>query len=172
MHNVFLSLGSNVDDKEKNILNAIKLIDKIPEIRIMKGSSLYETEPVGFKKQEYFFNIILEIYTNLSPFELLQKLKDIELRLGKNIKMRWGPRSIDIDILYCGNEIIESKELTIPHPMINERRFVLVPTAEIAGNFLCPRTKLKISDIIKNCKKGEKVLKIKNWEELLSLKGK
>jgi len=92
--------------------------------------------------------------------------------LGKNIKMRWGPRSIDIDILYCGNEIIESKELTIPHPMINERRFVLVPTAEIAGNFLCPKTKLKISDIIKNCKKDEKVLKIKSWEELLSLIGK
>jgi len=86
MHNVFLSLGSNVADKEENIINAIKLIDKIPEIRIIKGSSLYETEPVGFKKQEYFFNIILEIYTNLSPFELLQKLKDIEFRLGKILK--------------------------------------------------------------------------------------
>lgn len=172
MPNVFLSLGSNIDDKEKNILNAIKLMGKIPEIRIIKGSSLYETEPVGFKKQEYFFNIVLEIYTDLSPFELLQKLKDIESKLGKNIKMRWGSRSIDIDILYCGNEIIESKELTIPHPMINERRFVLIPTAEIAGNFLCPKTKLKISDIIKNCKKDEKVLKIKSWEELLSLIGK
>lgn len=169
MPNVFLSLGSNFGDKEKNILSAVKLIEKIPEIKIIKGSSIYETEPVGFKEQEYFFNMVLEIYTDLSPFKLLQKLEDIEDRLGKNIKRRWGPRSIDIDILFYGDQIIEGKELTIPHPLINERRFVLIPMAEIAGDFLCPKTKLKITDIIKNCKEDESVLRIKSFEEMFSL---
>jgi len=92
--------------------------------------------------------------------------------MGKNIKTRWGPRTIDIDILYYNSDMIETEELTIPHPLINERRFVLIPLTEIADDFLCPRTNLKISDITNNCKKKESVVSINKWEELISLKKK
>ncbi len=160
MHDVYLSLGSNIDDREKNIINAIKLLGKI--LTIKKVSSIYETEPVGFKEQEYFYNLVLKVFTDLTPFELLQSIEQIENKLGKKIKRRWGPRSIDIDILYYGNEIIESEELIIPHSLINERRFVLIPMSEIAEEFVCPRTNLKISEILKNYKKEESVIKIKN----------
>jgi len=160
MHDVYLSLGSNIDDREKNIINAIKLLGKI--LTIKKVSSIYETEPVGFKEQKYFYNLVLKVFTDLTPFELLQSVEQIENKLGKKIKRRWGPRSIDIDILYYGNEIIESEELTVPHPLINERRFVLVPMSEIAEEFVCPKTNLKVSDILKNCKNEESVIKIKN----------
>ncbi len=159
MPDVFLSLGSNIGDREKNILTAIKLIGEISSIR--KVSSLYETEPVGFKEQEYFYNVVLKIYTELLPLELLPELKYYESKLGKKIQRRFGPRSIDIDVLYYGREIIESVELTIPHPGINERRFVLVPLTEIDDDFICPKTKLKISDIMKNCNNVESVKKIK-----------
>jgi len=170
MPEVFLSFGSNLGDREKNILDAIRLIDEISDIKIIRGSSLYEAEPVGFKKQNYFFNIVLRIHTNLSPFELLREIENIERKLGKDIKRKWGPRKIDIDILYYDRDIIKTEKLTIPHPLINERMFVLVPMMEIASDFICPKTKMKISDIKGNCNKKDSVANVKKWEELVLFK--
>lgn len=167
MPEVFLSFGSNLGNREKNILSAIELLKKISDIKVLSGSSIYETEPIGFKEQNYFFNIVLKIQTNLSPFELLREIEKIEKLLGKNIEKKWGPRTIDIDILYYDKDIIETEKLTIPHPLINERMFVLVPMMEITGDFICPKTKLKISDIKRNCKKEDSVVKVKKWEELV-----
>lgn len=167
MSEVFLSFGSNLGDREKNILDAIKLLNEISDIKVIRGSSLYETEPLGFKEQNYFFNIVLRIHTNLSPFELLREIENIEKILGKNIKRKWGPRIIDIDILYYDEDIIETEKLTVPHPLINERMFVLIPMMEIASDFICPKTKLKISNIIRNCNKKDTVVMIKKWEELI-----
>ena len=167
MPEVFLSLGSNIGNREDNILDAVKYLYKIPEVEIIKSSSLYETEPVGFKEQEYFYNIFLKIYTELSPFTLLRRTKEIENKMGKSIKRRWGPRIIDIDILYYNNKIIRERELIVPHPSINKRRFILIPMAEIASEFYCPFTKSKISDIIQRCKSTESVIKLKSRENLI-----
>ena len=168
MFETFLSLGSNIGKRENNILQAIILLREISEIEIITGSSLYETEPLGFKEQEHFLNIVLKLNTRLSPFALIRKIENIEDKMGKTIKRRWGPRIIDIDILYYDNKIVKEKKLTIPHPRIHERIFVLIPMMEIAGDFLCPLTSLKITDIMDNCKGSESVVKLKSWEEIIS----
>lgn len=168
MAEVYLGLGSNIGDREKYIADALILLQNDADIKLITGSSLYETEPVGFKEQDCFLNIVIKIRTHTPPHNLLIRLKDIENTLGKNIKKKWGPRTIDIDILYYGNEIIQDEELTIPHPLINGRRFVLVGLAEIAGGFICPGTLVSIDEIIKSVKETESVVKIKSWEEFVS----
>lgn len=168
MAEVYLGLGSNIGDREKYIADALILLHNYADIRLITGSSLYETEPVGFKEQDCFLNIVIKIRTHMPPHNLLNRLKDIENTLGKHIKKKWGPRTIDIDILYYGNEIIQDEELTIPHPLINNRKFVLVGLAEIAGDFICPRTLESINEIMKSCNKTESVVKIKSWGKLVS----
>lgn len=169
MADVFISLGSNIGDREKYIAEAIKHIKKDSDIELIDGSSLYETEPVGYRKQDHFLNIVIKILTQLLPVNLLNRLKRIENILGKNIKEKWGPRTIDIDILYYDDIIIQEKELTIPHPLINERMFVLIPLAEIVGNLSCPKTHMCVTEIMKKCKNTDSVVKVKSWREIISL---
>ncbi len=167
MAEVYLGLGSNIGDREKYIADVLILFHNDADIRLITGSSLYETEPVGYTEQDCFLNIVIKIRTHMSPHNLLNRLKDIENTLGKHIKKKWGPRTIDIDILYYGNEIIQDEELTIPHPLINNRRFVLVGLAEIAGGFICPKTLVSIDEIMKSCNKTGSVVKVKNWGKLM-----
>jgi len=161
---VFLSLGSNVGDRENNLRKAVDMIGDNPHINILEVSSIYETEPMYLKDQNSFYNVVLQAHTGieLGPFEMMGFLKGIEFGFGrKRTKKKYGPRIIDIDLLYYGEIVIESDFLTLPHPGIEERKFVLVPLSEIA-----PELKIKsrnIGKFIADCNLTEKVKLIKNW---------
>ncbi len=135
---VFLGLGSNIGKKRKNLLNAIELLKNHPKIYVKDTSKFYSSPPYGFEEQESFINCVVEILTDLTPDELIVELKNMERVLGRRPTFRWGPRVIDIDILFYENLIIEKKNLIIPHPDIQNRAFVLVPMAEIASEFIHP----------------------------------
>lgn len=160
---VYLSLGSNVGDRENNLRKAVDLISSNPNINVVKVSSIYETEPMYFKDQDYFYNIILQarVCGELTPFEIIGFLKGIEYGFGRRTRNKCGPRIIDIDLLYYGEMVIESDFLTIPHPRIEERKFVLVPLSEIAPEFTIEEENIK--EFIKKKNFIEKVNLVKGW---------
>ena len=133
----YLSLGSNLKNKADNIFEATTFIkDKIGSV--IKSSKLYTTEPWGVKNQNKFINQVLSIETNLSPLELLYECKNIEKKMGRINSRRWGERLIDIDILYYNNSIINLKKLSIPHPEIANRKFILIPLNDIDSDYVHP----------------------------------
>lgn len=131
---ILIGLGSNIGDREKNIITAIQKLGKHKEISIEKISSLYETKPVGVKAQPDFLNGAISITTTLSPLKLLEVCLNVEYQMGRIRDQRWGPRNIDIDILVYDDYVIVDEILHIPHPRLHERSFVLIPLQEIAGN--------------------------------------
>jgi len=156
---VYLSLGSNMGNRKINLKKALKLLKGNPGIDIENISSLYETEPMYLEDQKSFYNIVVRasIESTMGPFELLGSIKAIEYGLGRRkVGTRYGPRLIDIDILYFGDEVIKSEILEIPHPKIIERKFVLLPLSEIA-----PDIKVGRSDIKKYIKKTHLPEKVK-----------
>lgn len=133
---VYLAIGSNVGDREKNILASIGLLkDKVSEIM---PSKLYETKAVGYTEQSNFLNVVIRGETSLSPHELLVYIKRIEKEVGRIDRFRWGPREVDIDIIFYGNNIYEEEGLTIPHPRMHERDFVLRPLNDLDHNLKHP----------------------------------
>lgn len=134
---VFLSLGSNVGDREKNLRGAIAALPKLG-VQIKNISSIYETEPVDFLEQPWFLNCVVEGETTVPPAALLTKLRELEARMGSKKLVTRGPRLIDLDILVYGQHTIDSPELQVPHPRIRLRRFVLAPLAEIAPDLAHP----------------------------------
>lgn len=134
MNIAYLSLGSNLGNRKQYIESAVNKLNENENITVKKVSSIYETEPVGFTKQNKFLNIVVEIETSLEPLELLRQCQKIENDLGRVRIIRWGPRTIDIDIIIYEDYIIESNTLTIPHPRMKEREFVLIPLNEIASD--------------------------------------
>jgi len=149
---VLLSLGSNLGNRIENIQNAIELLSAECTIEKQNISSYYETEPFGNAEQDWFINIALLVKTKLSPTNLLYFCKSIELALGRRPAPTWTARVIDIDILLFDNLIINTPFLQIPHKYMTERKFVLVPCAEIAGDIIHPITNKKISELNLNCK--------------------
>ncbi|CAL27080.1 2-amino-4-hydroxy-6-hydroxymethyldihydropteridine diphosphokinase [Staphylococcus carnosus] len=147
MTKVYLGLGSNVGDREHQLKEALRLLDAQQSIKVTRVSSLYETAPVGYVDQPDFLNLCAEIETDLTPQAVLKNGLDIEQQLHRVRKERWGPRTLDIDILLYGNKIIEDQDLSIPHPRMAERAFVLIPLQEIAPEAINPRTQTKIKDI-------------------------
>ena len=137
-HTVYLSLGTNMGDKKKNLLEAIGKIGKLENTKVTSQSTILETEPFGYTEQDMFLNACIEIKTLFTPQELLEKLLSIELEMGRVRTIKWGPRIIDIDILFFDDEIIQDKNLAVPHPWISERMFVLEPLCEIAPNLIHP----------------------------------
>jgi 2-amino-4-hydroxy-6-hydroxymethyldihydropteridine diphosphokinase len=131
MKTVYISLGSNVGDREQQIAAAIQALGT-RGIRILRQSSIYSTEPVDVATQSWFLNCVLEVETELMPRQLLRTFQEIENELGRKHTVRRGPRVIDLDILLYGTSVIHSQELEVPHPRMSHRRFVLVPLAEIA----------------------------------------
>jgi 2-amino-4-hydroxy-6-hydroxymethyldihydropteridine diphosphokinase len=127
----YLGIGSNLGDRKKNIKRALEILENIEGIRIEKVSKIYETKPLGGPPQGEFLNGVVKIKTSLSPFQLLRILKRIEKDLGRKKRVRFGPREIDLDILFYGGRIINTRILKIPHPRIFEREFVLKPLTEI-----------------------------------------
>jgi 2-amino-4-hydroxy-6-hydroxymethyldihydropteridine diphosphokinase len=132
----YLALGSNLGDREANIHEAVQRLGE--KAVVHEVSSLYETKPVGYAEQPDFLNAACRVSTALGPVELLRFLKTIEATMGRQPSFRNAPRPIDIDILFYGDVIVDSPELTIPHPRLIERAFVLVPLAEIAGDHRHP----------------------------------
>lgn len=138
MADVYISFGSNIGERFAHMNQALRLLLKADSVRLMQLSSLYETEPVGDKNQDWFLNCVLAIETHVLPHLLLDLLKTIEKRMGREHRSRWGPREIDLDLLIHGNQCIDTPGLTVPHPEMHRRRFVLVPFAEIAPNVVHP----------------------------------
>ena len=144
--NVYLGLGSNLGDRLGNLYAAI---DRLSEnLVICKLSSIYETEPVGYRQQPWFLNAVVSAITIRKPLELLNLTKGIESDLGRKRSFRNAPRTIDIDILFYGNLVIQTGELTIPHPLMIERAFVLIPLAEIVPDFVHPVYKRSVADLL------------------------
>lgn len=146
MHEVFISLGSNIGDRQYAMLRAITLMT--PDIVPVSFSKIYETPPWGFEDQPPFLNQAIKTQTLLSPSELLEKLKRIEREIGRKPNFRYGPRLIDLDILFYDDLIYKSEKLIIPHPEINIRAFVLIPLMDIAPNLVHPESHQKISDLV------------------------
>jgi 2-amino-4-hydroxy-6-hydroxymethyldihydropteridine diphosphokinase len=146
---IYLSLGSNVGDRVKNIVSALSFLQSSLSVNIEKVSSFYETSPVG-PKQRNFYNIVIEAQTDLKSDKLLLFIKQVEHILGRRKTVRWGPRVIDIDILFFGGKIIHQTDLTVPHKELQNRLFVLIPLSEVASDFVHPVLKQKISWILYN----------------------
>ncbi len=145
MLRVFLGLGSNIGDKEDNINKALALISKLYTVK--KKSHLYLTEPVGNITQDWFLNCVVEIQTDVDPKKLLSTLKSIERKLGRTKTVKNGPRTIDIDLLFYGDHILNTMTLVIPHPSIQERLFVLQPMMDIDPNVVHPVFKRSIHQL-------------------------
>lgn len=134
----YIGLGSNLGDKEANIKKALELLGAAPGVQVKKVASFYRTAPLYKPKQDFFLNTVAEIETSLDPHELLKLCKDIEKGLERVPTERWGPRTIDLDLLLYGNDKISTSDLIVPHPRMNERAFVIAPLAEIAPGLEVP----------------------------------
>jgi 2-amino-4-hydroxy-6-hydroxymethyldihydropteridine diphosphokinase len=134
----YLGLGANIGNREENIKNAISRLSSDPEILIKKRSSMIETKPYGNINQPDFINCVIEIGTDITAENLLSKCLTVENELGRKRNEKWGPRTIDIDILFYGNLIINSQELAVPHPDLHNRKFVLHSLNEICPDFIHP----------------------------------
>jgi len=146
MSDVLLSLGSNLAKKRLNLQRAVNGLATV--MTISSISPVYETEPWGVTDQPSFLNICLAGYSDETPLSLLKFIKKLEREIGRQETRHWGPRLIDIDILFWGDKTIETKELTIPHPQISERSFVLAPLADIMPEFVHPLSGLTVAEML------------------------
>lgn len=153
-HRIYLSLGSNMGKKRENLLEAIKRIGELKDTTVTKKSTILETEPFGYVEQDNFLNACLEVKTLMTPQEFLSSILKIELEMGRVREIKWGPRIIDIDILFYDNEVIGEDNLAVPHPWICEREFVLDPLAEIAPNYIHPLERKSISMLARKIKES------------------
>lgn len=148
MVKAYLGLGSNIGDRAHQLQQAIRIIDQYQYIDVTSISPIYETAPVGYTDQPQFLNLCIEIETTLDPQELLKRCLETEEALHRVRKIRWGPRTLDVDILLYGNEIIEEDNLIIPHPRMAERAFVLIPLNDIASKHIEPRSQKLIENLV------------------------
>lgn len=138
MNEAYLSLGSNLGDRKRQLQEAVRLLRANPAISNVKISSIYETAPVGYLDQGAFLNLAVRLETNLSPLDLLAVCQEVERNLQRERLVRWGPRTVDLDILLYGQEQLATDELTIPHPRMYERAFVLVPLRDLLPSLVMP----------------------------------
>ena len=156
MNIVYLQLGSNIENRKLYLQQAMHQInDHIG--KIISKSKIYESSPWGIKNQNNFLNQVILINSNFDAQEILKLSKDIESNLGRKKTRKWGARRIDIDILFYNNDIITTNQLSIPHPLIQERLFVLTPLSDIAADYIHPKYKKNISSLLCECTDKEKV---------------
>jgi 2-amino-4-hydroxy-6-hydroxymethyldihydropteridine diphosphokinase len=156
---IFILLGSNMGDRNSH-LNYAKLEISRLAGNIITASSIYKTDAWGNTDQPAFYNQVVEIQSRLSPEELLSTILEIEKKAGRVRDEKWGPRILDIDILFFGDCVLASDNLTIPHPQIGNRRFTLMPLAEIAGKFVHPVTRQTVDQMLAMCSDSLKVEKV------------
>jgi len=147
MLQIYISLGTNIEPREKRLAEARALL-KESEQTNWQESQIYETAPWGKTDQANFLNQVIGFSSKKTPYELLEICKNIEQKLGRQKREKWKEREIDLDLLYCGNEILQSETLTIPHPYISEREFVLRPLCDIAPDFIDPASKLTVKEML------------------------
>jgi len=138
---VYVGLGSNLGERESMIRLALEDLSRLPETQLVRASSLYDTEPVGEVDQPNFLNAVAQLETGLSARQLMWNLRLIEKRLGRVRTRRWGPRTMDLDLLFYGDEVIEDPDLRVPHPELSARSFVLVPLLELDPLLVHPVTR-------------------------------
>jgi len=148
---VYLGLGSNVGDSESLLQSALDALNG-PDLKLLRVSGIYETEPIGLREQRWVLNLAAEFETNLFPKELLDRIQKVEKNLGRTRTVRNGPRTIDIDILLYGNAVVETDELEIPHPRYRERRFTLAPLAELNPALRDPVTHKTMAEMLAGLK--------------------
>jgi 2-amino-4-hydroxy-6-hydroxymethyldihydropteridine diphosphokinase len=156
---VFLSLGSNIGDREKNLRTAIAALADA-RVRVTRISAFYETEPVDLHEQPWFLNCVVQAAAEGPPLELLRALREIESRMGSEKLVPKGPRLIDLDILLYGDETIDTPELQVPHPRMLKRKFVLVPLAEIAPNLRHPSWEGTVNQLLQGLADSSAVRKL------------
>ena len=145
-NNIYIALGSNLDDRQANLETAIESLGT--GIRVLKQSSIYETPPWGYEEQPAFLNMVIKAETRLAPEELLKFIKTLETDLGRKATFRNGPRLIDMDILFYDQSVVDLPGLVIPHPHLQERGFVLVPLAEIAPDLIHPMLRINMRELL------------------------
>lgn len=170
MRNVaYVALGSNIGDRYAYLVQAIELLGKNPYIEVEDVSSVYETDPVGYTDQDCFLNLVIKISTSLLPQELLGITQKVEVELGRKRGIRWGPRTIDLDILLYNQENIEAENLIVPHPRMFERAFVIVPLLEINQDIKQNISRSQVEEMKR--REGVTVWKQKNGEDAFVLFG-
>lgn len=168
---VYIALGSNMGDRELHLYSAVKEISSHEEVMLETFSSIYETDPVGFEDQDKFLNMVVKVKTKLGPSELLRFLQEVELMYGRERKIKWGPRTLDLDILLYNQENIETERLIIPHPRMTQRAFVLLPLIEIDKNIQIPSIETPVNTLINELqdREGVRVWKRKSGEDVFEL---
>ncbi|MFC6335187.1 2-amino-4-hydroxy-6-hydroxymethyldihydropteridine diphosphokinase [Paenibacillus septentrionalis] len=164
-HTAYIALGSNLGDREQWLLQAIKALEARANISVEAVSALYETDPVGYTDQDAFLNMAIKVSTTLSPLELLREQLDIENELGRVRQVRWGPRTIDLDLLLYDNVSLETEQLILPHPRMLERAFVLVPLHDVLelDHALYHEVELVAKKALQLRKEGITLWKTINW---------
>ena len=148
MNEVYISLGSNMGDKEETLRHAVQLLREQEEIEVVKLSSIYETDPVGYTDQDAFLNMVILVHTTLTAQRMLEICQEVEHELKRVRIIRWGPRTIDLDILLYNHENIETETLIVPHARMHERAFVLVPLVEVAPELKYPLTEVALKTML------------------------
>ncbi len=156
---VYLGLGSNVGDRKRNLDEALERLRQAG-LGIQRVSAWYETEPVDYRDQPWFLNCVAEVVTELMPLQLLKRLQKIEWEMGRRRVVPRGPRNIDLDILFYGRHVIDRPELTVPHPRLHERRFVLEPLRELNPELRHPVTKKSVSEMLAALPAGQQIKRI------------
>jgi len=151
-HIVYLSLGTNIGKRPANLKQAISMLP--PQMTVKARSKVYETPPWGYTEQDNFLNQVVKVTTYLEPELLLKHIKRMEVAMGRKSTFRYGPRLIDIDILFYDEEVLETSSLILPHPHLHERGFVLLPMMDIAPDLIHPVRKKKIRELIGSCDMG------------------
>ena len=159
MAHAYIGFGSNIDDRLNYITQALQLLLKVDSVSLIQISSLYETEPVGYEEQDWFLNGVVAVETDLPVHQLLVLLKEIEGRVGRRNRVRWGPREVDLDLLVYDQCCVNTPDLIVPHPEMHQRSFVLVPFAEIAPDALHPIYQQNIRTLLSNLN-DEKTVKL------------
>ncbi|MFS0865643.1 2-amino-4-hydroxy-6-hydroxymethyldihydropteridine diphosphokinase [Fredinandcohnia sp. 179-A 10B2 NHS] len=170
-NHAFIALGTNIEDRRYYLKSALAALHAHKNIEIEEFSSIYETDPVGYEEQDMFLNMVIKVNTRLAPVELLEVLQNIELAFGRERKIRWGPRTLDLDILLYNHENIETERLIIPHPRMTQRAFVLLPLYEIDQNIQIPSNKKPISTLVDELqdREGVRVWKRRSGEDVFEL---
>lgn len=167
----YVALGSNMGNREEYLKKAIQKINHHSSISVEDISSIYETNPIGYTDQAEFLNMVIKINTDLSALELLNVLQEIEKLLDRKREVKWGPRTLDLDILLYNHENIETEQLIVPHPRMHERAFVIIPLYELNKDISIPTIKEPLTSIIDRLqdKEGVRIWKQKNGVDVFAL---